>query len=162
MSRPKIFPFQFKRGVNKCHFGLLWAVTKLTLSMCILYTSNLLVYKCALTKLNGFLLTTMASRNGIHSSLVLAEKGVEKKNCVTKCAIENKLPNQNCWSRYNFSQEKLPHTLIRIIASTYWGSMPFHFYWATLYICERPDWLRLMNLWYHLTLRKAQMLASRT
>ena len=39
--------------------------------MYILYTGNQLV----LTELNGLLLTTVASRNGIHSNLVLRWKG---------------------------------------------------------------------------------------
>ena len=56
------------------------------------------------------------------------------RHCLTKCALENKLLNQNCWSWYNFSQEKLPHTLILVIVSTCCGKyMPFRFLWATLY-----------------------------
>ena len=40
----------------------------------------------------------------------------------------NKLLNQNCWSWYHFSQ-KLPSTLIPVIASTYCGkyAVPFFF-----------------------------------
>ena len=49
------------------------------------------------------------------------------RHCLTKCALENKLLNQNCWPCYHFSQEKLPHTLILVIASTYCGkyAVPF-------------------------------------
>ena len=51
-------------------------------------------------------------------------------HCLTKCALENKLLNQNCWSWYHFSQ-KLPHTLIPVIASTYCGKyMLYHFFWG--------------------------------
>ena len=35
------------------------------------------------------------------------------------CGLENKLLNQTLWSWYHFSQEKLPHTLIPVMASTY-------------------------------------------
>ena len=55
------------------------------------------------------------------------------RHCLTKCAIESKLLNQNCWSWYHFSQEKLPHTLILVIASTCCGKYPVPFLWATLY-----------------------------
>ena len=48
-------------------------------------------------------------------------------HCLTKCALEIKLLNQNCWSWYHFSQKKLPRTLILVIASTYCGkyAVPF-------------------------------------
>ena len=44
---------------------------------------------------------------------------------LTKCALENKLLNQNSWSWYHFSQEKLPHTLIQLLHPHTVGSMPF-------------------------------------
>ena len=49
------------------------------------------------------------------------------RHCLTTCALENKLLNQNCWSWYHFSQEKLPRTLIPVIASIYCGkyAVPF-------------------------------------
>ena len=50
------------------------------------------------------------------------------RHCLTKCALENKLLNQNCWSWYHFSQEKLPHKLIPFIASTYCGKYPVPFF----------------------------------
>ena len=51
------------------------------------------------------------------------------------CPIENKLLIQICWSWYHFSQEKLLHTLIPVISSTYCGKYPVpFFFWATLYI----------------------------
>ena len=34
--------------------------------------------------------------------------------CLTKCALENKLLNPNCWSWYHVSQKKLPHPLILV------------------------------------------------
>ena len=49
------------------------------------------------------------------------------RHCHTKWTLENKQLNQNCWSWYHFSQEKLLHTLITVIASTYCGkyAVPF-------------------------------------
>ena len=41
------------------------------------------------------------------------------------CPIENKLLNQNCWSWYHFSQEKLPHTLNQLLHPHIVGSIPF-------------------------------------
>ena len=56
MSRPKIFPFQFKLDVDvvnaHCNLAGFW---------CINYK------ECTLTELIGLLLTTVASRNGIQS-----------------------------------------------------------------------------------------------
>ena len=47
-------------------------------------------------------------------SLSCQGKRFGPRHCLTKCAlVENKLLNQNCWSWYHFSQEKLPYTLIR-------------------------------------------------
>ena len=64
----------------------------------------------------------MASQNDIHIRLVEPQKGIFGfRNCLTKCVLENKLLTQNCWSWYNFSQEKIPHPLIPVIASTYSG-----------------------------------------
>ena len=59
---------------------------------------------------------------------------------VTKCALENKLLNQNCWSWYHFSQEKLPHTLIYVYCIyILWEVCRSYFLWATLYI-SRAIW----------------------
>ena len=44
--------------------------------------------------------------------------------------------NENCWYWYNFSQEKLPHLLIIVIASTYCGNYAIPFLRATLYMRE--------------------------
>ena len=67
---PQIFSFQVKLGRECISFRLaqLWAVIRLTLSMRLLQAGSLI-------KLIGLLLTTMASQNGIHSALILAEKG---------------------------------------------------------------------------------------
>ena len=54
-------------------------------TMCILYTSGY-VKECTLTR-----------------------------HCLTKCALESKLLNQNEWSWYHFSQEKIPNQLIPVI-----------------------------------------------
>ena len=67
--------------------------------------------ECTLITLTGLLLTTMGCRND----------NLGARHCLTKCALENKLPNQNRWSWYHFPQEKLPHTVIPVIASTYCG-----------------------------------------
>ena len=127
MSRPKYFPLQLKLGVNECHFGLpqLWAVIHLTLSILIVKErvpgALVKLIGCALIKLIGLLLTTMARRNGIHSCLVQAEKGkfwvstLSHKMCPTKQTTVH----QHLWSWYHFSQEKLPQTLMPVIASTY-------------------------------------------
>ena len=73
--------------------------------------------QCALTKLNGLLLTAVVSQNSIHSCLVYAEKG--KFWASTLCHKMNKLLNQIADLSIIFSQEKLLHTLIPVIASTY-------------------------------------------
>ena len=53
-------------------------------------------------------------------------------HCLTKWALENKLINQTWCSWYNFSQEKLPHTLIPVIASIYCGTyaVPFFLFYG--------------------------------
>ena len=116
----------------------------LTLDYAILTMRNF----CALTKLNRLLLTTMASRNGIHSPLKRENFGSRPLDiCLTKCALENKLLNQNWWSWYIFSQKKLPHTLIPVIASKYCGkcAVPFFFFFffggggGTLYRFQLPS-----------------------
>ena len=79
----------------------------------------------------SLLFTTVASKCDTHSSLVLAEiSNFMARHCLTKSALENKLLHQSCLSLYNFSK-KIPHPLIPVIV--YMGSMPFRFYWATLY-----------------------------
>ena len=78
----------------------------------------------------------MASRNGIFFSPRLSWKGkIWGLDIVLHtCALENKPLNQNCWSWYHFSNEKLLHTLIPVIASTYCGKYPIPgFFCATLY-----------------------------
>ena len=55
-------------------------------------------------------------------------------DCVTKCGLENKLPNQNCWAWCHFSQEKLPqYTDTSYLLSTYCGKYAAQFLWATQY-----------------------------
>ena len=116
------YSVQPKLGVNKCHFGLsqLWAVIHLTLSMRIV-TSKFLVWGMRIDKVNWI----TAHNNGnpkLHSiSTTLSWKGNIWASTLSHqmCSIEIKLLNQNFWSWYHFSQEKLPHTLIPVIASTY-------------------------------------------
>ena len=71
------------------------------------------------------------------STLIWKKDNFGPRHCLTNCALENKLLNQNCWSWYHFSQEKLPHTLKPVIAwfaSTHRWKYAFRFVWATLYI----------------------------
>ena len=136
MSRPQIFPVQLKLH-EWMPFWLATVMSSKSIYFCqrALLRVGFWCKECALIKLIGWLLTTMTSRNGIHSHILfkLKREDFGSRHCLTKCTLENKLLNQNWWSWY-FSQEKLPHTLIPVIASTYCGSMPFHFFWATLYI----------------------------
>ena len=67
-------------------------------------------------------------------SLSWKQENVKPRHCLAKCALENKLLNQNYLGI--IFVRKLPHTLIPVIASTYCGSMLFRFYWATLYRLE--------------------------
>ena len=66
----------------------------------------------------------------VHFTLKRENLGL--RHCLTKCAIENKLLNQNCWSWYNFSQENLIHRY-QLLHPHIVGSMKFRFLWATLY-----------------------------
>ena len=61
-------------------------------------------------------------------SFTLKREDFGSWHCLTKCALENKLLNRNCWSWYHFSQEKLPHTLIPVSASTYCGKYAILFF----------------------------------
>ena len=98
------------------------AVIQLTLSMRIIYTKNRL-----LTKRVDKVKWITAHNSGkpkmtfIHAKFNLKRENLGSRHCLTKCALENKLLSQNCLSLYHFSQEKLPHTLIQVIASTYSG-----------------------------------------
>ena len=69
----------------------------------------------------------------IHAQFMLKRENFGSWHCLTKCALENQLLNQNWWSWYHFSLEKLPHTLIPVIASTYFGKYAVPFFRATLY-----------------------------
>ena len=60
----------------------------------ILYTRNPLV-TMRIVKLEWIMLTTVASQNGIHS-LSQQRENLGPQHCLTKCALENKLLNQNC------------------------------------------------------------------
>ena len=137
MLTSKISPFHPKLGINECHFGLplLWAVIQLILSMCILlnqkYALNNAHWQSWIEYCSQLWQTEMTF---VHAWFKLKRDNLGSWYCLTKCALENKLPHQNWWSWYHFSQEKLPHTLISVIASTYCGkyAIPF-FFWATLY-----------------------------
>ena len=83
----------------------------------------------------------------IQPKFKLKRENVGPRHCLTKCALENKLLNQNCWSLYYFSQ-KLPHTLIPGIASTYSGKYAVPFLWATLHI--RKLFSFFIHVYWHL------------
>ena len=65
------------------------------------------------------------------------------QHCLTKCGLENKPLNQNCWSWYHFSQEKLPHTLILVIASIYCGK------YAVPFFMGHPVYYSGIRSWIH-------------
>ena len=113
--------------MNECHFGLpqLWAV---------IHSRVGLKYKeCALIKLIGLLLTTMASPNSFHLAIVEAEKG-NIWHCLTKYALENKLLNQYCWSWYIiFLRRSYLIHWYQLFHPNIVESMPFRFLWANLY-----------------------------
>ena len=69
----------------------------------------------------------------IHAKFKLKRENAGPQHRLTKCAIENKLPIQNCWSWYNFCQEKIPHPLIPVSTSTYYGK------YAILFLLGPPD-----------------------
>ena len=76
MSRPKIFPFQLKLGVNECHFGLphLCAVIHLTLSMRIV-TSEFLLYRMHIDKENWIIVSNYGKPKWQSFSPSLSWKG---------------------------------------------------------------------------------------
>ena len=138
MLRPKILPFQLELRVNECHFGLpqLWAIIQFTLSMQILYTRNRLLTMHIDKVKKESLLTTVASRNGINSLLVYAEKGkfwvltMSHKMCPRKQTTEPKLVILVSFC----SGEVTSYTGTSLILHLHIvGSMPLHFFWATLY-----------------------------
>ena len=66
-------------------------------------------------KLSELLLTPIASRNSILFSPSFSWKLFRPRHCLTKCALEKKTIELNCWwSRYHFAQEKLPRILILV------------------------------------------------
>ena len=98
--------------------------------MNILYTWNPLVTMCIdkvewITALN----CGKPKMEFIHVKFKLKRENLRPRHRLTKCALENKLLIQNCWSWCHFSQEKLPHTLIPIIASSWcWKyAVPFFY-----------------------------------
>ena len=134
------FPFQLKLGVNECHFSLpySWKQKSIQLRQC-------WCKECTLIKLIWLLLTTMASRNDIHSRLVWAEKGtfgastLSRKMCHRKQTTEPKL-----LILVSFSLEKIPHPLVPVsqLLHPHYGKYAVPFYWATLYEgTPRIHWL---------------------
>ena len=97
-----------------------------------------------LTKLNGLPLTLwQAEITFFHAYFKMKREHFGPRHCLTKCALENKLLNQNCRSWYHLSQAKLPHTLICDIV----GSMPFRFMGHPVY-CSKPDFPFIFSLFY--------------
>ena len=78
-----------------------------------------------LTNLNRLLLTTVASRNGIHSCLVQAEKGKFGVLTLSHKICPRKQPKLVILVSF---QEKLPHTRTPVIASTYCGKYSVTFF----------------------------------
>ena len=130
MSRLKLFPFQLKLDVHEYHVGLpqLWGVIHLTLSMRFV-KSGILVWRMRINKVNWI----TAHKHGKPKWHSFFPSFFGSWNCLTKCALENKVLNQNWWSWYHFSQEKLPQTLIPVIASTYCGKYAVPFFLSTLF-----------------------------
>ena len=99
--------------------------------------------ECTLIKLIGLLLTTMATRNGIHSRLVWAEKGtfgastLSRKMCHRKQNYWTKIADLGIiflWRRYLIHSYQLLHP--------HYGKYAVPFYWATLYKgTPRIHWL---------------------
>ena len=91
------------------------------------------------------LLTTMASRNGIHSALFQAERGIFLFSTLShKICLEKKLLNQNRWSWYHFcSGEVISYSDTCYCINILWEVWRSVFFWATLY-----NWLWATNLSY--------------
>ena len=107
------------------------------LCQCALLRVGFKCKECALIKLIGLLLTTVASQNTIHSALVLAEKGtfwastLSHKLLPRKQTTESKLLILVSF----FSGEVTSYTDTSYCILNTVGSMPFRFFWATLYTC---------------------------
>ena len=145
MLRPNNFPFQLKQDVNECHFGLpqFWAVIQLTLTMRILYTRDLL----------------LTMRIG-------KVKWITAHNCSRPKS--HSFTSSLCWKVkkfwYHFYQEKLLHTLIPVIASTYCGKYAVRFFSGPLCIMTSffffggggLIWLQIRSLFF----RKKKVVAT--
>ena len=128
MSSSKIFPFQPKLDANECHFCLpqLRAVIHLTLSdnaHC--SRAGFFCKECALIKLIGLLHYC----SQIWRAEMAFMKNFGSRHCLTKCALENKLLNQNCGSWYHFSLRRscLIHWY-ELLHPHIVGSIPFRFF----------------------------------
>ena len=98
----------------------LWAVFQLTLSMCILYTRNPLVTMC-IDKVKWITAHNCGKPKWHSFTPKLSWKGKiwGARHCLTKCALQNKLLNQNCWSSL-FSGEVTSYTDTSYCTHTSW------------------------------------------
>ena len=140
-------PFWAKTRAEWMPFRLAIVVSSnpLTLSMCILYTRNPLV-KMRIDKVKWIKYCSQlwqAEMALIHALFKLKRENFGPQHCLRKCALENKLLNQNYWSWYHFSQEKLPDTLIPVIASihVYCGKYAILFLYG-------PPCIGQVKLWF--------------
>ena len=108
--------------------------------------------ECTLIKLIGLLLTMWQAETAfIHAQFKLKRVNLGSRHCLTKCALENKLLNQNWWSWYHFSQEKLPQTPIPVTASTYRGK------YAIVFFLGHPVFHNTTPYWLEVTWRKKSL-----
>ena len=79
----------------------------------------------------------MASRNGIHSRLVWAEK-VQVWACTLshKMCPRKQATNQNCWFGIIFLKRSYLVHWCQLLFPHIVASMPFRFFWATPYTCR--------------------------
>ena len=135
----QISPFQL--GLKECHFGFpqLWAVNQLTLSMHFIYTSTrtplvtvhihkvkwITAHNCGKPKWHSFM-PSLGWKGKIWGLNIFSQK----------CALENKLLNQNCWSWCHFFSGEVPsNTWYHFLHPHIVGSMLFHFFYGPPCIC---------------------------
>ena len=77
------------------------------------------------------------------------------RHCLTKCALENKLLNQNWWSWYNCSHEKLPQSLIPVITSTYCRKYAIPFFLGhPVYLKKKNSSVLGFNFWWNCRIQR--------
>ena len=134
MSRPQFFPIQLKLDVKEWHFCLAIGISSNPINFINAHPLHSTSPRnhAHWQRWMDYSWQLWLAENGIYSPLVKAEReNFRPRHSLTKCSLEDKLLNQkNCWSWYNFSQEKLPHTLIPIITFLYcwkYYAVPFFY-----------------------------------